>query len=891
MSRLQHFLFLGFTVSCVAYALWVRRDPAHPIQAEPAPSALAAVPTATALQQAAAEEAATQAHLSALSKMESETKKREQVASRTFDARNTLRGARQNHWNAIISTNWESFQALRRVAAESPHRETACTLCDGTGGMPSCVLCRDKPGNCAVCEGTGERFGELCGACLGKGKCYLCFGSGKMPCLFCDDGVISLKGPLPSKVIPVYCQEPLPALAKENQEKKEEQLQALNTVSQLIHEGPSLQQALLVEQSQRAANLPPSIWQGKGDHIAMGVTFVLVGVLIFCTLARHKREAEIRTLTGTYLSDGIEAARFRMPEWFAPQAPPPSEEALPDWMVEKTAAPAEKTQVEKFLEQAPECLGNIRQALRALGRSGNEVEWQAALVQLPQHFTTLKERANFWEMRPVWQLSSALELLAGRIAEKPKDATPSTLRTISAAFDLLQTLCAPGIRPNLIIDPPIKVLAVDDNPLCLRALLFALQKANFVPEVAGDGIKALALATDQAYDVIFMDIQMPEMDGLTACKRIHETEANADTPVVFVTIQSDFHTRAQSTVIGGCDLMAKPFLVFELAVKALTVTMRKRLQLQNSHMPGQQDSTAPEAARMAIVTAMVEARRSEPVAVTEGTATAEPRHKVDETGHDFLDAAQGHLVAMREVLEEVGRAPDETKRQEHLGDLYLRVHQFATEAGMAGLPLAARVGSALEALLKKIYEKPGRATASSRNTIATALDLLDDLRVPGRRQKLADDSPVHLLVVDDEPLARRAITGALQLAFDKPDSAADGTAALALATQKSYDVIFTDVQMPGLDGFGLCAELRATGPNRTTPVVFITSQDDGDAREQARRSGGSDFIAKPCLPAEITLKALTFIIRKRLALPVGADAEGTSSTPSLKPAEGALLAV
>ena len=870
MSRLHHFLFLGFLTSCIAYALWVPRTPSARTQVAPAP---VAVPTATAVQQAAAEDTAAQARISELSKREAETKQRERAASRAFDSRNNLRAAQQSFWNAVISTNWETFQALRRKAAESPHQETSCTLCDGKGHMHSCVLCRDHPGKCVTCGGTGRQFDEMCPACLGKGKCYLCFGGGKMICPFCDDGVIGLKTPPPPREMPVNCQEKGPDLAKEKQEKKEEQSQVLNTVSQFIQNGPSLQQAILEEQRRQAANLPPSLWQIKGDHMLLGFASVLVVALTVGTLARHRREAEIRALRSGYLSDGAELTKLKMPEWFVP-APDglASDDLVPKWMEEKAPVRAGKSPVQEFLDAAPECLGHIRQALRALGRSGNEAEWQAALAQLPQHITALKERANFWEMRPVWQMSSALELLARRLADKPKDAMPSTLRTISAAADLLQTLCAPGIRPNLIIDPPIKVLAVDDDALCLRALTFALQKANLVPDTATNGVEALALATEQPYDVIFMDIQMPEMDGLTACTRIHETESNADTPVVFVTIQSDFHTRAQSTVIGGSDLMAKPFLVFELAVKALTATMRKRLELQNSSLPGRRvtgagrGSTSPESIRVAIVTGLAEARRTETATVTEETSAVQGAGAASDAEHGFSDDAEDYLVAMRKVLEDMGLAPDETKRQERLGDLYLRVHSFATQARGAGLPLAARVGSTLEALLKKLYEKPGQATASTRNTIATALDLLDELRVPGQRQRLADNSPVHLLVVDDEPLARRAITGALQLAFEKPDNAEDGASALILAAQKPYDVIFTDVQMPGLDGFALCAQLRATATNRTTPVVFITSQDDGDTREQARRSGGNDFIAKPCLPSEITLKALTFVVRKRLRL-------------------------
>src|SRR6185503_18255293 len=137
-------------------------------------------------------------------------------------------------------------------------------------------------------------------------------------------------------------------------------------------------------------------------------------------------------------------------------------------------------------------------------------------------------------------------------------------------------------RPDLIIQPPISVLAVDDDPLCLRAVVFALQKAEMTPDIAADGEKAVALAAEKSYDVIFMDIQMPGIDGLTAAGKIREIEKNQTTPVVFVTVQSDFHTRAKSSLMGGTDLLAKPYLMFEITLKALMLAMRKRLQLAAS---------------------------------------------------------------------------------------------------------------------------------------------------------------------------------------------------------------------------------------------------------------------------------------------------------------------
>ncbi len=76
--------------------------------------------------------------------------------------------------------------------------------------------------------------------------------------------------------------------------------------------------------------------------------------------------------------------------------------------------------------------------------------------------------------------------------------------------------------------------------------------------------------------MIFLDADMPGMDGFETCRRIHQTEANRNTPVVFVTLHADFNSRAKSAESGGHDLIAKPFLAFEITVKALTLVMRAR---------------------------------------------------------------------------------------------------------------------------------------------------------------------------------------------------------------------------------------------------------------------------------------------------------------------------
>lgn len=72
---------------------------------------------------------------------------------------------------------------------------------------------------------------------------------------------------------------------------------------------------------------------------------------------------------------------------------------------------------------------------------------------------------------------------------------------------------------------------------------------------------------------------MPGMNGFDLCKQIRALPHHAKTPVVFVTGLTDFASRAKSTISGGNNLIGKPFLMMELAVKSLTFLMKARLPI------------------------------------------------------------------------------------------------------------------------------------------------------------------------------------------------------------------------------------------------------------------------------------------------------------------------
>jgi len=99
-------------------------------------------------------------------------------------------------------------------------------------------------------------------------------------------------------------------------------------------------------------------------------------------------------------------------------------------------------------------------------------------------------------------------------------------------------------------------------------------------------------------------------------------------------------------------------------------------------------------------------------------------------------------------------------------------------------------------------------------------DLIPDLCAPGVRPDLVENPPIRILVVDDEPLARRAITGALQTTFARPVAADSGESALGSPGRRVRRGVL-DVCMPGMDGFAVCPAIHETPPT-ASPRWFLS---------------------------------------------------------------------
>jgi len=126
----------------------------------------------------------------------------------------------------------------------------------------------------------------------------------------------------------------------------------------------------------------------------------------------------------------------------------------------------------------------------------------------------------------------------------------------------------------------------------------------------------------------------------------------------------------------------------------------------------------------------------------------------------------------------------------------------------------------------------------------------------------------HILIVDDEAVTRTGLQRILSRAGYAVTEAPTAPEALDLLRQQRFDLVITDLQMPGMDGFELLQALKQRGAQ--LPVVMLTGHGTMETVVQALRHGVNDFLTKPYRPEELLQVVEREIARYRKSLPPGA---------------------
>ncbi|MDC8447320.1 MAG: response regulator transcription factor [Nitrospira sp.] len=127
----------------------------------------------------------------------------------------------------------------------------------------------------------------------------------------------------------------------------------------------------------------------------------------------------------------------------------------------------------------------------------------------------------------------------------------------------------------------MRILLVEDDADLAQFIRKGLKEEHYVVDVAADGEAGLALALDNSYDLMILDIMLPKLDGLTLCRRVRDK--GISTPVLLLTARNNLETKVSGFDTGADQFMPKPFAFAELLAR-IRALLRRGSSQQIAHL-------------------------------------------------------------------------------------------------------------------------------------------------------------------------------------------------------------------------------------------------------------------------------------------------------------------
>ena len=223
-----------------------------------------------------------------------------------------------------------------------------------------------------------------------------------------------------------------------------------------------------------------------------------------------------------------------------------------------------------------------------------------------------------------------------------------------------------------------RILVAEDNPANLRMFTEFLTSIGYVTVRAKDGLEALEIMSRQDFDLVFMDVQMPRLDGLETVRRLRAGacgQASSRTPVVALTARTSRGDQERCLQAGMTGYLPKPVSLDDLEKTAA-------LHVAQEVLEGAREVRAALAPLMKEFTAFIRER----VAAAEAHVAAGELEQVARAGHDVKGACmvfgKKKLNSLGDRLEEAASIGDAGEAARIVGELYVVLAEL--EAGVSG---------------------------------------------------------------------------------------------------------------------------------------------------------------------------------------------------------------
>jgi PleD family two-component response regulator len=168
--------------------------------------------------------------------------------------------------------------------------------------------------------------------------------------------------------------------------------------------------------------------------------------------------------------------------------------------------------------------------------------------------------------------------MLGDLLEVPDQITQSSLRTLNQTIEFIALQVSDPEIENSVKIGDAKVYVVDDDQNTCSTVVEALKLVGLETKFALFSSAAVTELAANSYDLIILDVHLPELDGFELCSHIRTMALHAETPIFFITGDTSLENRVKSSLRGGNEFIAKPFSVQEIALKALKCVITAQLR-------------------------------------------------------------------------------------------------------------------------------------------------------------------------------------------------------------------------------------------------------------------------------------------------------------------------
>ncbi len=381
-----------------------------------------------------------------------------------------------------------------------------------------------------------------------------------------------------------------------------------------------------------------------------------------------------------------------------------------------------------------------------------------------------------------------------------------------------------------------RILLAEDNPINKEVIYEQMAMLGYNIEIVDNGRKALAAIKINNYDLILMDAHMPQLDGFSATQAIRtfEKENNRDTtPIIALTADISPGVQAHCAAVGMNDYIAKPILIED--VKIILNKWLGDAVIEEEIDKASELHPVPASANILDMSVIEQLRI---------LSNKSGRNTLSNAIKQFNTSAIEQLNLMQHAA-----------TNDDLKELASIAHNLKSSSGTLGITQVYAAATEIEQFaIEKNTKSAQESVASLEKILDLSLQALQDLTIESSQsgdistQKTA--TPVvgngqQLLIVDDDRITLDTLQKALQQLGYKVHSVSNGKGALALLEKYNYDLIITDLQMPDMDGYGLCEAIRKNYAEEILPILVLTSTANDVHVHDAYEIGISNFIVKP----------------------------------------------